>query len=49
VNPIGGGHIPQAHLHVIPRFQDEVYAGRGIRWWFKQAENTRGLSQRTKS
>jgi diadenosine tetraphosphate (Ap4A) HIT family hydrolase len=41
VGPVGGGHIPQAHLHVIPRFEDEPFAGRGIRWWFKQPENAR--------
>jgi diadenosine tetraphosphate (Ap4A) HIT family hydrolase len=49
VKPVSGGHVPQAHLHVIPRFKDEVFAGRGIRWWFKQLENTRGSVQRTKS
>jgi hypothetical protein len=26
---------------MIPRFADEPFAGRGIRWWFKQPENTR--------
>ena len=30
VQPVGGQHIPQAHLHVIPRFADEPYAGRGF-------------------
>jgi len=28
-----------AHLHVMPRFRQEPYAGRGIRYWLKQAEN----------
>jgi diadenosine tetraphosphate (Ap4A) HIT family hydrolase len=41
VQPVGGQHIPQAHLHVIPRFADELYAGRGIRYWLKQGENRR--------
>ncbi len=41
VNPVGGQHIPQAHLHVLPRFADEPYAGRGIRYWLKQKENLR--------
>jgi diadenosine tetraphosphate (Ap4A) HIT family hydrolase len=41
VGPVAGGHVPQAHLHVIPRFADEPFAGCGIRWWFKQPENTR--------
>ncbi|WP_027963684.1 HIT family protein [Halalkalibacillus halophilus] len=38
---VAGQHIGHAHLHVIPRFQDEPYAGRGIRYWFKQKENKR--------
>lgn len=37
----GGQHIPHAHLHIIPRFEDEPYAGRGIRHWIKQKENKR--------
>ena len=41
VRPVGGQHIPQAHLHVIPRFADEPYAGRGIRYWLKQESNRR--------
>jgi diadenosine tetraphosphate (Ap4A) HIT family hydrolase len=41
VLPVGGQHVPQAHLHVIPRFADEPFAGRGIRYWLKQAENRR--------
>lgn len=41
VLPVGGQHVPQAHLHVIPRFADEPYAGRGIRYWLKQEENRR--------
>lgn len=40
--PCAGQSIPWAHLHVIPRFADEIYAGRGIRWLFKQPENQRG-------
>lgn len=38
---VGGQHIFHAHLHVIPRFKDEPYAGRGIRSWLKSAENKR--------
>ncbi|MEH7886272.1 HIT family protein [Bacillus sp. JJ1609] len=37
----GGQSIFHAHLHVIPRFRDEPYAGRGIRYWIKQKENIR--------
>jgi diadenosine tetraphosphate (Ap4A) HIT family hydrolase len=36
-----GQSIPHAHLHVLLRFADEPRAGRGIRWWLRQAENTR--------
>jgi histidine triad (HIT) family protein len=41
VLPVGGQHVPQAHLHVIARFADEPFAGRGIRYWLKQEENRR--------
>ncbi len=37
----GGQSIPHAHLHVIPRFADEPYAGKGIRYWIKQEANRR--------
>jgi diadenosine tetraphosphate (Ap4A) HIT family hydrolase len=35
----GGQEIMHAHLHVIPRFAREPYAGRGIRYWLKQEAN----------
>lgn len=38
---VGGQHIFHAHLHVIPRFADETYAGKGIRYLFKSKENKR--------
>ena len=41
VCPAGGQHVPVAHLHVIPRFSDEPFAARGLRWWLKQPENRR--------
>jgi diadenosine tetraphosphate (Ap4A) HIT family hydrolase len=41
VRPAGGQHVPIAHLHVIPRFNDEPFAARGLRWWLKQPENRR--------
>jgi len=39
--PTAGQDVPHAHLHVIPRFADEPFAGRGIRWWLRQPENLR--------
>lgn len=38
---IGGQEVFHAHLHVIPRYQDEPLAGRGIRYWLKQPDNRR--------
>jgi diadenosine tetraphosphate (Ap4A) HIT family hydrolase len=36
---VGGQVDMHAHMHVIPRFRQEPYAGRGIRYWLKQPEN----------
>ena len=41
VGQVAGQEIAHAHLHIIPRYQDEPYAGKGIRYWFKQPENIR--------
>ena len=41
VGAVGGQTVEHAHLHVIPRFKDEPFAGRGIRFYLKQEENTR--------
>lgn len=38
---VGGQHIFHAHLHVIPRYEDEPLAGKGIRYMFKSKENLR--------
>lgn len=40
--PTGGQSIPHAHLHVVPRYQDEPFAGKGIRHWIKSKDNKRG-------
>lgn len=37
----GGQHVFHAHLHVIPRYKDEPFAGKGLRHWLKQEENIR--------
>ncbi len=38
---IGGQHIFHAHLHIIPRYKDEPFAGKGIRYWLSREENRR--------
>lgn len=41
VGKVGGQEVAHAHMHVIPRYADEPYAGKGLRYWFKQPENMR--------
>ena len=41
VGKAGGQEIAHAHFHIIPRYNDEPLAGKGIRYWFKQKENLR--------
>ncbi len=41
VGTTGGQEIFHVHLHIIPRFADEPLAGKGIRYWLKQAANRR--------
>jgi diadenosine tetraphosphate (Ap4A) HIT family hydrolase len=39
VGPVGGQSVSHAHCHLVPRYRDELHAGKGLRWWFKQPEN----------
>jgi len=41
IGEIGGQEILHAHLHVIPRYEDEPLAGKGIRYYLKQSHNKR--------
>ena len=41
VGSAAGQEVAHAHMHIIPRYNDEPYAGKGIRYWFKQQENIR--------
>lgn len=43
IGKIGGQEVFHAHLHIIPRYSDELYSGKGIRHWFKQPENKRKM------
>ena len=36
---VAGQTVFHAHLHVIPRYASEPYAGKGIRHWLKQGSN----------
>ena len=38
---VGGQEVFHVHLHIIPRYKDEPYAGKGIRYWLKQETNKR--------
>jgi len=41
VGSVAGQTVPHVHMHIIPRHNDEPYAGRGIRSWIKRDENMR--------
>lgn len=41
VGEVSNQSILHSHLHVIPRYNDEPLAGKGIRYWLKQPENKR--------
>ena len=41
VGRTAGQEVSHVHLHIIPRFSDEPFAGKGIRHWLKKDENVR--------
>ena len=41
VGKTAGQEVAHAHMHIIPRYSDEPLAGKGLRYWFKQADNVR--------
>ncbi|WP_442599815.1 HIT family protein [Neobacillus sp. D3-1R] len=47
VGKVSNQTIFHSHFHVIPRYNDEPLAGKGIRHWFKQPENKREKLKRT--
>ena len=38
---VGGQHIFHAHFHILPRYENEPLAGKGIRYILKSEENQR--------
>lgn len=41
VGEVSNQSIFHSHFHVIPRYNDEPLAGKGVRHWLKQPENKR--------
>ena len=46
VGAIAGQTVEYVHLHVIPRFKDEPFAGKGIRYYLKKDEYARPKEKR---
>lgn len=40
VGSVGGQSVEHAHCHLVPRYREELHAGKGFRWWLKQRENS---------
>jgi diadenosine tetraphosphate (Ap4A) HIT family hydrolase len=41
VGEVSNQFIFHCHLHIIPRYDDEPLARKGVRYWLKQPENKR--------
>jgi diadenosine tetraphosphate (Ap4A) HIT family hydrolase len=41
IGAVAGQHVDHVHCHLVPRYRDEPFAGRGIRYWLKREENRR--------
>lgn len=45
VGEVSNQTILHSHFHVIPRYNDEPFAGKGLRHWLKQPENKRNQAK----
>ncbi|MGP4108486.1 HIT family protein [Virgibacillus sp. L01] len=45
VGEVSGQFIFHSHFHVIPRYNNEPHAGKGVRYWLKQPENKRKIKE----
>ncbi|RVX40927.1 diadenosine tetraphosphate (Ap4A) HIT family hydrolase [Nonomuraea polychroma] len=39
VGSVGGQSVDHAHCHLVPRYEGEPLAGRGLRFWIKDPSN----------
>lgn len=44
---VAGQHMMHAHLHVLPRYDDEQMRGKGIRYLFKHSSNRRAGQEKS--
>lgn len=45
VHKTGGQNVAHAHLHLLARYDDELLAGKGIRYAYKQLDNARSRNK----